>query len=167
MASGFAGGVAPYSYAWSRLSGSRIGVSNAAVANPTFSANLGWGESLSETYQLRVTDAAGSAVTRNLPITFTSPALLAASLSPAGNVVGGCFQYVPKSVGVSGGVSPYSYTWSTSGGVAVQSSSAASTYVYPPGGMAGGSGTVSVVVRDSAGNQASVGFNAVFYDCFP
>jgi hypothetical protein len=158
-------GVAPYSYAWTRLNGNRIGISNAAAANPTFTATLGWAESLSETYQLRVTDAAGTTITQNLPITFTSPAPLAASLSPAGNVSGVCNQYIQKSISTSGGVAPYSYTWSTTGGVAVQSNAAASTYVFAPAGQYGGSGGVSVVVRDSAGNQLSVGFYASFFDC--
>lgn len=79
-----AGGVAPYTYAWTRLTGSRVSITGASSATPSFSVNLGWGENLSESYRVTMTDAAGNAVTRDLPITATTPVQLQVETSPAG-----------------------------------------------------------------------------------
>lgn len=109
------GGVAPYTYAWARLTGSRVSVSGASSATPSFSVNLGWGENLSESYRVTMTDAAGNAVTRDLPITATTPAQLQVETSPAGilqaNRNNPGTVSTPVKANVSGGTPPYTYQW--------------------------------------------------------
>ncbi|PHV04675.1 hypothetical protein CSQ96_24605 [Janthinobacterium sp. BJB412] len=118
------GGVPPYSYAWTRASGSRTSLSNPAVANPTVSATLAVGEQLSESWKLTVTDSAAKQFAATVPVAFSAPAALAVSIPAATRAVnataatGGVASAAVSAanVVVSGGRAPYSYQWERSRG---------------------------------------------------
>lgn len=148
------GGYGTHSYAWNRTTGSRVAISNATAPNPTFSASLGWGETLNETYQLTVTDALGATLTQNVPIQFSVVNQLSSTLSPSGNVYIYCPTPIQKSVVAQGGVPPYSYLWSSSGSwIQIASPTSAQTSI-----TSSYDGTVSVRVTDSAGSQITASF---------
>ena len=66
------GGTGPYTYAWTRLSGNvQIGIDNAAIANPTFSATGPRTSSIiyEALWRLTVTDSLSAVVTADLNIT--------------------------------------------------------------------------------------------------
>jgi hypothetical protein len=65
------GGVAPYSYSWQRISGSRINVSGAQLA--TFSAAVNYNETFTETFRVTLTDGAGTTATATLNVTAVGP----------------------------------------------------------------------------------------------
>lgn len=156
------GGLAPYTYLWTRIAGTGSSVSNAAIQNPTLSATLSPGQSSAEVWQVTVQDAAGhvagGSVTVNFtyplpPLTLTAtPTSLTATGSAAGMVSG------QVSVGVSGGAAPYTYTWSRATGTVSQllgGGDASATI----GAVLSGPGIVSeswkVEVKDSRGSVAS------------
>lgn len=151
-----AGGYGEHRYAWTRVSGSRVAISSSSTANPSFSANLGWGESISETYQVNVTDQLGTTQTQNLSIKFTSPAQLKAALVPNGDVALDCQFRTSKGVSPTGGVPPYKYSWSSDKYLSFTSPYAASTEIGVS--SEGGIFLVTAAVTDSAGNKASASF---------
>lgn len=106
------GGVAPYSYAWTRLTGSRIAVSGGSPA--TFSASVGWSESLTESFRVTVTDGGGNTASRDVSVTFTTPAQLLisapASLS-ATRTSPGIASVSTAAPTASGGTPPYTFQW--------------------------------------------------------
>jgi hypothetical protein len=109
------GGAAPFTYAWTRLTGSRISFSPTNTATPTFSASLGWSENLSETFRVTVTDDALQTATRDVTVTFTTPAAPSVSISPTAlTITNGSPGTATGSATASGsgGVPPYSYAWS-------------------------------------------------------
>ncbi|MBJ7310405.1 FG-GAP-like repeat-containing protein [Rugamonas sp. CCM 8940] len=118
------GGVPPYSYAWTRVSGSKTSLSNPAVANPTVSATLAIGEQISESWKLTVTDSAGKQFAATVPVAFSAPAALAVSIPAATRAAnataatGGVASAAVSAanVVVSGGRAPYSYQWERSRG---------------------------------------------------
>lgn len=72
VAAGVVGGTGPYTYAWTRLSGNvQIGIDNAAIANPTFSATGPRTSSIiyEALWRLTVTDSLSAVVTADLNIT--------------------------------------------------------------------------------------------------
>jgi hypothetical protein len=156
-----AGGVAPYTYAWTRLTGSRVSITGASSATPSFSVNLGWGENLSESYRVTMTDAAGNAVTRDLPITATTPVQLQVETSPAGilqaNRNNPGTVSTPVKANVSGGTAPYTYQWTRLSGSRYSFNAAAgyaNTFTATVGWGESFSETFRVTVRDA--NQRSV-----------
>jgi YD repeat-containing protein len=113
------GGLAPLSYQWVRTGGSTnvISVAGATASTATFSANLSWGGSASETFQVTVIDAlsrtASAAVTVNLSVS-AAPAAPTVSISPStySKTSRGSFTHsITVSPAVSGGVEPLSYAW--------------------------------------------------------
>lgn len=67
-----AGGTAPYSYAWTVLSGGPASFSNASAASTAVIAVLGAEESRSITVQVTITDANGSTATATANATLTN-----------------------------------------------------------------------------------------------
>ncbi len=91
------GGTAPYTYSWN----------STPSQNTATASNL-----IAGSYTCTITDANGCSITRN--VTITQPAAtLSASISAQTNVL--CFGNSTGSatVSVSGGTSPYSYSWNT------------------------------------------------------
>lgn len=155
-----AGGQPPFSYAWVRLSGSRIAVSGGQSA--TFSATLGWSENFTETFRVTVTDALGRTSAPTVNVTCTSPPPLAASVAPAsvsGSRIGaGTVTTNTVTVTPSGGTGGYSYAWSpaTSNGISVSSTTAQTvSFSASLAEETSASATFTVTVTDSAGNQVS------------
>ena len=155
------GGAAPYTYGWSRVTGSRISESGAQVG--TFSATLGWGENLTETYAATVTDSVGASATQNVSITFTTPQNLTATISPSPLVV---YANDPgtlsgtASVAASGGIAPYSYNWVHSIGARItESGGQTATFTANVGWGENFTEIYGVVVTDAVGNTATVNLN--------
>lgn len=149
------GGTAPYSFSWTRVTGSRITVSGTQSA--TFSANVGWGESFTETFRATVTDATGAQNIRDINVTFSTPGALAASASPANpsaSRAGAGSVSVSSSLSASGGTPPYSYSWVRLSG-SVISVSGGQTGTFSANLAAGTSVTENFrgVVTDAGGNQ--------------
>ncbi len=156
---GTTGGATPFSYSWTRVTGSRITVSNANTATATFSASLGWNENLSETFRITVTDDAGQVASRDVTVTFTSPAAPSVSISPSAlTITAPSPGTASGSVSASGagGVAPYSYGWSRVTG----------SRILVSGGQSGSFSAgvtwsenfaerFQVTLTDSAGNTAS------------
>ncbi|SHM61761.1 gliding motility-associated C-terminal domain-containing protein [Chitinophaga jiangningensis] len=94
-----AGGVAPYTYSWSPSGGTGATASNLAAG----------------TYTCTVTDA--NACTKSITVTITEPAALAATTTKTDIQ---CYNDATGSatVNVTGGVTPYKYSWSGGGGTA-------------------------------------------------
>jgi SprB repeat len=91
------GGTSPYTYSWN----------TSPVQTTNTASNLAAG-----TYTVSVTDASGCSKTVNA--TITQPSALSASISSSSNVK--CFggNTGSATVSVSGGASPYTYSWNTS-----------------------------------------------------
>jgi gliding motility-associated-like protein len=105
------GGTASYTYAWSPSGGTGATATNL----------------VSGTYTCTITDANGCIVTKTF--TITEPTALTATTSQV-NVVCNGFATGSATVSVSGAVSPYTYSWSPSGGTgATASNLAAGVYV--------------------------------------
>lgn len=122
-----AGGVATYSYSWSTV----------PTQTTAAASNLGAG-----TYSVTITDGNNCVVTRT--VTLTQPSIVTATAIATSNFNGqntSCFGASDgaASVTASGGVSPYTYAWST---VPVQTTTAA---------IGLSAGTYSVIVTDVNG----------------
>jgi len=127
------GGTAPYTYAWTRLSGSTdIAADSASAATTTFTGtSLASGSTYTATFRCTVTDNAAATATVDVPVTITrggfgasaSPTSLYASTSTSSATTGS------TTVTPSGGVSPYTYAWTLLSGdtLTVTSPTAAST----------------------------------------
>lgn len=109
------GGTGPYTYAWTRVLGSRTAMTNATSATPTFTASVAVGENFTETMRVTMTDGAGTSTFKEITVQYWAPAALTATLtrSPSSYSVGcGFFQFAPTStIAASGGSPPYQYTW--------------------------------------------------------
>ncbi len=108
------GGRTPYTYAWSRVSGSRSSSVNPTLATATIEANLSLGESIVETWQVLVKDAVGHSMTAKTTLTFNYPGEpLTISFTQSG--FGQTANPGPASgtltAVVDGGVPPYTYAW--------------------------------------------------------
>ena len=93
------GGVSPYTYAWSH-SGGTAATATALVAG---------------TYSCIITDANGTTLIKTF--TITEPTQLTATISQTNNTIYGGATGTATVI-ASGGVSPYTYAWSPSGGTA-------------------------------------------------
>lgn len=109
------GGIPPYSYAWTRASGTRTSVSNAAIANPVFSATLVSGDNFAETWKLTITDSSGKTYAESVSVAFNAPTALAVPLTATrtltasattNGVASGTLSVTP-----TGGRAPYTYNW--------------------------------------------------------
>src|SRR5439155_8528912 len=90
VAASAVGGTPPYTYSWSRLTGSRISYSGTQTA--TFSANVTYGDSFFETFQVAATDTASNTATATVNVTAAGPAMPPAptvTITPASMSGGG------------------------------------------------------------------------------
>lgn len=160
------GGVAPLTYAWVRTAGTRTSISSATAANPTVSATLGWGENFTETWRVTVTDAASNTATDTVNVTFTSPAALSVSVTPASiseniTVTYGTTRTVTRSAtaAASGGQGPYTYAWTKLNGtvnlVAPVNTAVGTFETSMTATTLSRSGTFQVTVTDNLGQTTS------------
>ena len=109
------GGIPPYSYAWTHVTGTRTTVSDAASASTTIGATLAAGETVSEQWRLTVTDAAAKTVSGAVTATLTAPAVLAVPLADTKTITASSTTAGVASAAVTstatGGRSPYTYSW--------------------------------------------------------
>jgi Insecticide toxin TcdB middle/N-terminal region/Salmonella virulence plasmid 65kDa B protein/FG-GAP repeat len=161
-----AGGTGGYTYSWSKLSGGRINIINPNTANPSFYADMGWGENLYEVARLTLTDSAGNVAISDIGLSFSTPGQLVATLAPTGATFvggscgGGSFDAV---VSVSGGVPGYSYFWSS--GITSNGSTAVVPvpFVNMEGPFLMG---YYVTVIDATGNQTTVFAVVQYNSCY-
>lgn len=130
-------------YAWSRVSGAILTITNDNLAATTFSATLTNGETKSAVYKLVATDSdsdvAEDTVTINLVSSYVSPpppsppalsgnvspSTVSGSRSGAGSATSGV-----ASASASGGSGSYSYSWSGGGCTPNSPNSASTTFSY-------------------------------------
>jgi len=67
------GGAAPYTYTWTRTSGTHSSIYNLASGNPSIGAIVNWGDHFAETWTVTATDAVGATGAGSVDITFASP----------------------------------------------------------------------------------------------
>jgi len=123
------GGVAPYSYQWVRISGSRVAVTGGKTA--TFNVVLGVNENFTESFQVTVTDAIGKTVTANINVKFTSPAAFTFNPVISSNVA----NYNVKAAAIAAGwdqIVPLNAVITVNSNVVV-SSSATTLYAFDTG----------------------------------
>ncbi len=111
------GGVAPFTYAWTRVVGTRTVIANSTSASPTLTATVGWGENFTETVRVTVSDAIGGSKTRDVTVRYWAPAALATPVTTSpGGITVGCLDNTTysfaASVAASGAYPPYQYAWS-------------------------------------------------------
>jgi len=129
------GGTAPYTYAWTRISGSTlISANSPAAAASTFTGStLVSGTTYDATFRCTVTDSAGTPAVKTIDVAVSiRRESMLASASPAtlyktgdsGTITSNSTTVTP-----SGGTSPYSYSWTKQGGdtLTVTSPTAATT----------------------------------------
>lgn len=111
------GGVATYTYLWTRVSGSSsINITSATSASTTFSsAFTGGGQLRSAVFKCTIQDSAGqTADTATVSVTIQSLLALSASASPTSNTKSSSFDPVISdgyNCISSGGVAPHEYLW--------------------------------------------------------
>lgn len=108
------GGIGPYTYAWTRVAGSRTVITNATSVAPTFTAAVGWGENFTETLRVTMTDSIGYSTYKDVTVQYWAPAALAASVtSTPSTFSNGCTGMLSttSTVSASGAYPPYTFTW--------------------------------------------------------
>lgn len=160
-------GVAPYTIQWTKLSGDGTIVSPTAATTDISFTDVCPQEQLSGTYQIQVTDAESTVVTAQATITAFNEAVLPLSLT-MDSADGTAESETPVninstvSVAVSGGVTPYSYSWAkVSGDGTIVSGGTTDTATVEFANVAPEdtpSGTFEVTVTD---NQGAVATNTV------
>ncbi len=128
------GGIPPYSYAWTRVTGTKTSISATTVANPVFGATLAASESVNESWKLTVTDSAGKTISGNVGVVMTAPAPLVVALNATttagiATASNGGVSSIGFGVAPTGGRAPYTYAWSRVNGTR---SDATSTTVSNP-----------------------------------
>lgn len=168
------GGRAPYTYAWSRVNGTRSDATSTTVSNPTIKATLSLGETLTERWRVVVSDGVGHTATAQTDISFAYPApplaiaFAPTSVSVAANDPG--IASGTTAATVTGGVPPYRYSWArTTGTVTSIDNPAAAAPVFSAS-LAGGQ-TISeqwtLTVTDSANKTLSKAIGTSFSALMP
>ncbi len=67
------GGIGPYTYGWTRTSGSQSSIFDLPSGNPSIGAIVNWGDHFAETWTVTATDAAGATGAASVDINFASP----------------------------------------------------------------------------------------------
>jgi hypothetical protein len=119
-----AGGVGPYSYSWTTTGGSGVSISNASAATVSFSSTPTYVQTLTQTYQVTLTDAAGNTATAptQLTVNAVGPPEPAPSItiSPTAWGFGATTELLPKTksftVTNAGGMAPFSMVLTPSNG---------------------------------------------------
>jgi PKD repeat protein len=136
------GGTPPYVYNWNFGDNTTISSSNSTVLHVYTIAGT-------YTVSLTVTDSVGQSGSASNKVTVTVSALsVNFNWSPKAHNLGILINFTST---VSGGVSPYSYTWSFGDGSTLTTSSSTVTHTY----TAAGTYTVALAVKDSSGGLAS------------
>lgn len=158
------GGTAPFTYAWTKVSGGAITVTSASAASTTFSAaSLTSGETRTGTFKCTVTDAHGLTSSVNVGVTIGRIVVLSASRSPASVSGSGATATITTTAtdtaSATGGQAPYTYSWAKVSGDAITAVSAGSaTTAFKATGMANGeqrTATFACTVTDSAAQTAT------------
>lgn len=141
------GGTAPYSYAWTQLSGTTVTLSSASAQSPTFTAP-GTGGTL--TFRLTVTDAASQTSTDDVSITVTAPVaptiITTGALNPM--QVGTAFSQTVAATGTT------PITWAVvSGALPAGLSLNTSTGAITGTPTTAGTGTVGIRASNTAGTD--------------
>ncbi len=166
----YGGGVAPYTLTWTRVgNGTQISVpsnsgpTSLTSASTSFSANVAWASSVTEQFQLRVTDSANQSVQATVTVTLGCVAqALTASITPSplgisSGTNGGTASGTAAASG-SGGVGPYTYSWSpaSSNGISVSNTGVANpTFSSVVSYGSSASATFTVTVNDNANHSAT------------
>jgi len=124
---GVKGGASPYTYSWSSSHGTNVTASNLTVGS----------------YTCTVTDH--NSCTSTATVTITQPSQLRDSISSSTNVLCNGSLTGSATIGVKGGTSPYTYSWSPSGGTNTTGSN-----------LAAGNYTVTVTDHNSCTTSATV-----------
>jgi len=149
---------------WTRTGGNSAIVATAPNSLTTaFQATgLSAGADISATFQVVVTDAVTGQVLPAMSVTVRLvrdyPALSITSLPNASSTQTSSTTITVSastSVGITGGVSPFTYTWSMSGDFTMSGSGASRTFSRALGPQGGVSGTATVTVTDAIGQTAS------------
>lgn len=157
------GGVGTFSYAWSRLVGSRISVSGGQTA--TFSTALQTAENFTEVFQVTATDTAGNVATAQVNVSFTDPTLpftLSVSPTSVNNTYKGAAHTFTFSITAtaSGGHTPYTYAWTLAGGINTTITSGATTATVTISDNVSycnfNSSTATIKVTDAYGGTQSI-----------
>lgn len=149
------GGVPPYRFTWERTSGSRISVSGSQLA--TFSATVNVADDFTENFQVRLTDGANATTTAGVSVSARGPAFPPLTLTVSPTSFG---TSATLTATISGGVAPFTYTWSKSGQAsfaATASPNVVTASMPKPPACESFAGTVSVQVRDAAGQVKTAG----------
>ena len=109
-----AGGVPPYTYAWSRLTGSRISFSGTQTA--TFSTSVAYGDAFTESFRVTATDAALNIATSDVNVTAVGPGapLITVTTTPPSGQSYKTATLTPYSFNATAnvaGVPGFSYSW--------------------------------------------------------
>jgi hypothetical protein len=161
------GGVGPYSYVWTKVTGSRIMPASTTATNASFSATMNWNENLNETAQLKVTDSKGAVAIAQVALNFKTPAPLTASVSSyvAGWRGNPGDVYVATAVTPSGGFGPYTYSWTKLNGWRIgiiNPNTANPTFGASVGWSENFTEAARVTVFDSTGNVVVSDINVNF-----
>lgn len=156
------GGVPPYSYSWSSSGDFTMSGSG---ASRSFSRALPPQGGVLGSASGTVTDAIGQSATASCQVMLrnlgTAPAPLTAYANPAsvqGYSLSNTVNTGSTSIVVSGGVGPYSYSWSRIGGVG----SGAGSFSYSTAEDGEFYGTFQCVVTDALGNQTACTVSATY-----
>ncbi|MYM28512.1 hypothetical protein GTP58_09275 [Duganella sp. CY15W] len=156
------GGIPPYSYAWTRATGTRTSVSNAAIPNPVFSATLVTGDNFAETWKLTITDSSGKIYAENVSLAFNAPTALTVPLAATrtltasaatSGVAAATFTVTP-----TGGRAPYTYNWARTSGSRSSTPDATDPTPLVSATLAVGESIVenwSVTVTDAVGHKTT------------
>ena len=153
------GGTSPYTYAWTRISGSTLITANSAsAATTTFTgATLASGTTYSAVFRCTVTDNVAATKTVDVNVEVIRLAMTASASPTSLYKTGPTASQTTASVTVtpSGGVSPYTYAWTllTGATLTVNSPTAATTTFSKTGMISGDSfdATYRCTVTDSTG----------------
>ncbi|QTN38384.1 T9SS type A sorting domain-containing protein [Cryomorphaceae bacterium] len=130
------GGTPPYQFDWS------TGTSD--NSNPSVESGLADGS-----YQLTITDANGCTLEDSYTLTQPAPPALTSTSTSTNNLCNGDAQG-SASISVSGGVPPYSYTWSNGGATSSQSNLTEGVYGVTATDQQGTTTTASFTLVDPA-----------------
>lgn len=170
------GGVSPYTYLWSRVSGdATIGVNDSGAASVFFSASGTAPETKNAIWKCTVTDARGIAVdssTVSVSVSFQTAAItvnLSASTASASGTGSGPFTTAAITATPSGGTGPYTYAWTLASGDSsiTPSSSSAQNPTFSASGTAPQTKTASYICTatdslGSSGVSSSVAIDITF-----